>query len=192
MGLYPTLWRTCRVVANENRLKLIWCLFENKQLCVGQLMEKVGLSRPNTSNQLRAISARGLIMSRCEKNKVIYWAEANKKIDYAPVLLEALRISYEQSVSFSSIIRHATAFTHERRIRIVRVLTGTSQSFVGLQLRTGISPPALVRHLQKLELRGFVQQSNDLYRINRPSRLFGRELLKIAEGRAKKKEPRKT
>jgi len=181
--LKPTLWRTCRVIANETRLKLIWCLFENGELCVGELGVMVGVSRPNTSNQLRVINARGLILPRHEQNRVIYRAEANTNIDFAPRLLNALRVCYEQSFSFSTIIRQMTAFTHKRRIRIVQVLRGSSYSFVELQMYTRISSSALARHLEKLERRGFIQQTNDFYRMSRPSNFLGRELLKIVQER---------
>lgn len=180
MELRPTLWRTCRVLANETRLRLLWHLFDEGELCVGQLAVRTGMSRPNASNQLRALNARGLIIPRREKMKVIYRPEANRGIDFAPGLLEALRVCSQRSIPFGALVRQATAFTHERRIEIVRTLNGKRLPFGGLRTATGISPAALSRHLEKLEARRFVRRGDGLYRLGRPGNPLGSELLRIA------------
>ena len=180
MKLRPTLWRTCRVIANETRLQLLWHIFDEGELCVNQLVQRVGATRPNASNQLRALSARGLITSRREKKNVIYRAEANSGVDFASELLEALRQCHEQSTPFKTIIRQATAFTHERRIEIVRALNGKKLSFGGLRDTTSMSPAALSRHLEKLEARRFIKRTDGIYRLAWPGNPLGRTLIKIA------------
>jgi len=180
MKLRPTLWRTCRVIANETRLQLLWHIFAEGELYVNQLVQRTGATRPNASNQLRALSARGLITSRREKKNVIYRAEANNGVDFATGLLEALRQCHERSVPFKTIIRQATAFTHERRIEIVWALNGKKLSFGGLRNTTGMSPAALSRHLEKLETRGFIKRTDGLYRIVLPGNPLGRTLIDIA------------
>ncbi len=179
MELHPTLWRTCRVIASETRLRLLWYLFEEGELCVGQLAERTGISRPNASNQLRALGARGLLASRRKKNKVFYRPEANRAIAFAPGLLAVLETCYERSVPFKTVVRQATAFTHERRIEIVRALDGKPLCFDELRDATGISPAALLRHLEKLEARRFVKTTGEKCRIGRPGNPLGRELLGI-------------
>jgi len=180
MELRPTLWRTCRVLASETRLQLLWLLFDEGGLCVGELAGRTGMSCPNASNQLRALSARGLIAPRREKMKVLYRVEANRGVYFAPGLLEALRICREQSMPFKTIIRQSTGFTHCRRIEIIRALVGKRIPFEGLRDATGISPSALSRHLEKLETRRFVGKTGGEYRIGRPGNPLGRELLRIA------------
>ncbi|MEN8254713.1 MAG: metalloregulator ArsR/SmtB family transcription factor [Verrucomicrobiota bacterium] len=180
MKLHPTLWRTCRVVANKTRLRLLWHIFKDGELCVNQLVQQTNTTRPNASQQLRALNARGLITPRREKTKVIYRAEANSGVDFAPELLEALRKCHERSMPFKTVIRQATAFTHERRIKIVRALNGKALSIDGLRDATGISPAALSRHLEKLEVRGFIKRTDKTYRLARPGNLLGRTLIKIA------------
>ena len=180
MKLRPTLWRTCRVIADETRLQLLWHLFAEGELYVNQLVQRTGATRPNASNQLRALSARGLIAYRREKKNVIYRAEANNGVDFAPDLLEALRQCHKRSMPFKTVIRQATAFTHERRIEIVRALNGKKLSFGGLRDTTGMSPTALSRHLEKLEKRGFIKRTDGLYRIGRPGNPLGRTLIDIA------------
>lgn len=180
MELRPTLWRTCRVIANETRLQLLWHIFDESELCVNQLAQRAGATRPNASNQLRALSARGLITSRREKKNVIYRMEANNGVAFAPRLLEALKKCHEQSTPFKTIIQQATAFTHERRIEIVRTLNGKKLSFGELRDTTGISPAALSRHLEKLEARRFIKRTDGIYRLTWPGNPLGRILIDIA------------
>lgn len=181
MKLQPTLWRTCRVVACETRLRLLWLLFENGELCVGELARRAGMSEPNASNQLRALNARGLIQPRRERMRVLYRAEANSGIDFAPRLLEALWKCHKLSMPLEGVVWQATAFTHGRRIGIVRALNGGKPlSLDALRDATGMSLPALLRHLKKLEARGFARRRGRVCRLARPRNPLGRTLLKIA------------
>jgi len=180
LNLRPALWRTCRVIACETRLQLLWHILDEGESSVTDAMLCVGVSQPNASNQLRALCDRGLIIPRRESMEVIYRAEANGSASFAPEILDALRICYERSVAFATIIRQATAFTHERRIEIVRALRGRSLSTPALRDATGMSPSALLRHLDKLEKRGFVKEASGSYRMGAPGNALGRTLLKLA------------
>jgi len=180
MNVPPALWRSCRVMACETRLQLLWHIFEEGELSVNPARYLVGISQPSASAQLRALADRGLIVSRREDMRVIYRAEANRAVDFAPDLLDALRECYERSMSFRIIIRQATAFTHERRIEIVRALRGKSLPFATLQDTTGMSSTALSRHLDKLERRGFVKRIKGVSRLGIPGNRLGRTLMKLA------------
>jgi len=174
------LWKTCRVLACETRLELLWKLFDQGELCVHQLMHETGLSRPNTSNQLRLLAEHGLIVLRREKMNVICRAEANTAIRFAPSLLAALKTGFNRSMSLKTVIRQATGFSHGRRIEIAQALIGKSRSFEELQETTGMSSSALSRHLIKLEVRNFVQRNGALYRRGKPGNPLGKELIKMA------------
>jgi len=113
---------------------------------------------------------------------VLYRAEANCALDDAPVLLDALKICYEQNIPFKTIIRQATAFTHERRIELIRALTGKKLAFHEMLATTGMSSSALSRHLEKLEARGFVKYRDGFYNRATPGNALGRTLLKIVCG----------
>lgn len=180
MTLKPTLWRTCRILASEPRLHMLSLLFRAQELYVQQIAERMEMSISNASTQLRALSARGLISSRRKDMMVLYRAEANNAVDTAPVLLDTLRTCCEQGSSFKTMIRQATAFTHERRIEIIRILTGKTLAFHELAEKTGISASALSRHLAKLEARGFVKYKKGLYQRATPGNPLGRTLLKLA------------
>jgi len=112
--------------------------------------------------------------------RVIYRAEANAGISFAPKLLEALKTCCELSMPFKTVIQQTTAFTHERRIEIARALDGKSLPFADLLEATGMSSTALSRHLGKLEDRGFVRGVSGTYHLSRPSNPLGRVLIKIA------------
>lgn len=180
MKLNPTLWRTCRALASETRLQLLWLIFEHGKLSVNELADQIGMSPSNTSNQLRALSARGLIFPHREKMKVYYRAEANDSLDAAPVLLNALKDCRDCDVSFKTVIRQMTACTHARRIEIIQALTGGKKASHELMEQTGMSASALSRHLDKLERRGFVKYRRGDYRRSVPGNPLGRTLLKLA------------
>jgi len=178
--LHPTLWRTCRIIACETRLSILWSLFENHESCVIEAAGETATSANNATTQLRALNARGLIAFRREKMRVIYRPEANHAVDNAPELLNELKKCYKQSMSFEVIIRQATAFTHERRIEIVRALNHSKQTFGDLRDSTGMSSSSLSRHVGKLEARGFVTLTNGVYSLSCPNNSLGKVLLKIA------------
>ena len=178
--LRPTLWRTCRVIACETRLKLLWTLFEEKELCVKDLAGCLEIGEAQASLQLRALNARGLIQSRREKNWVLYSPEANESVDCAVDLLKGLRQCHDRGMALTTVIRQATAFTHQRRIEVVRVLQMKELGWEALLETTGMSSSALFLHLNKLIDRGFVSTCLDKYKVTRPNNRFGNLLLRIA------------
>lgn len=178
MKLRPTLWRTCRVLASNTRLQLLWLIFEEHEISVQEAAQRTGISSCNASNQLRALSARGFITPRRKKMRVFYRAEANTAVDAAPFLLNELKKCYDKNVSFRVIIRQATAFTHERRIEIAHALCDRTLTFQQLVETTGMSPSALSRHLDKLIDRGFVKRQENIYRSSAPGHTLGRALQK--------------
>lgn len=179
-NLPPPLWKTCRIIASETRLQLLWTLFEHGELCVNQLMRETNTSRANTSNQLRLLAEQGLVVSRRKNMNVIYRAEANTAMKFAPPLLAALKNGFNHSMSFKTIIRQATALSHGRRVEIIQTLKGKSLSSDELIHATGMSSTALSRHLIKLEDRNFIMRNRTLYRYWKPGNPLGKVLIKLA------------
>ena len=178
--LKPTLWRTCRVIANETRLRLLWALFAQTELCVSDAAKRVEMGNAQASLQLRALNARGLISSRREKMKVFYRPAANDGVIAAPELLEGLRQCYDRGMTHRAVIRQATAFTHQRRIELVKALEETSMDWDELIEKTGMSSSSIYLHLDKLIRRGFVAKKGARYRLSCPRNRFGALLLRIA------------
>jgi DNA-binding transcriptional ArsR family regulator len=68
-----------------------------------------------------------------------------------------LKALLKEKGSEAAILRSLTAFTHPRRLTIMTQLQAKRiLSFESLIRETGISSPALYRHLAKLEARGIV------------------------------------
>jgi DNA-binding transcriptional ArsR family regulator len=176
----PTLWRTCRVVACETRLQLLWHIFQHEKLFVTELARLSGISTPTATIHLRALNARGLIIPHREKMKVFYRAEANSAVAFAPELLAALRNCCENDIPFKTVIRRATAFTHERRIELIRSLTQSEQTFDELLKTTGMSASSLSRHSGKLKARGLIRRNRGKYRLEKPGDELGHVLLEAA------------
>ena len=114
------------------------------------------------------------------KKNVIYRAEANTAMRFAPVLLAALETGFNQSMNLKTVIRQATGFSHGRRIEIAQALNGKSRSFEELKKTLGMSSSALSRHLVKLETRSFIQHNGTLYRRGKPGNPLGKVLIKLA------------
>lgn len=164
-SLHPTVWRTCRVLANENRLKLLWRLFEYGEATMGQLANGTALSDPVASDYLRALNARGLIHSERRRNYVFYTPRSNPDVVHAASILDALKACYERVVPFDFVVYKATAFTHPRRIDIVRALQHGCVDESALSVRTQISPSALYRHVRKLVLREFLTKNGPVIEL---------------------------
>lgn len=180
--LYPTFWRTCRVLANENRLRLLWKLFRDGECSVSRLGAEVGLSQPVASAYLRAINSRGLILFRRRENFVLYRPEPNPEVEGSEQLLNALRGAYEEFMPLNLVFQALTAFTHERRISMVQMLKKKSMDEAQLSVKTGIPLPSLHRHLRKLQARNVVAVEDDIWFVAKQESILKKELLAQATG----------
>lgn len=180
--LHPTVWRTCRVLSNESRLKLLWRLIQEGEMSMGCLGRSVGLSNPSASVHLRALNARGLLKVERRGLYAFYSLEANEDVHHANEILSALRNCYETAMSHSQVIQLTTAFTHPRRIAIVQALSNGGMDEVALSQKSQISPEALYRHLKKLVDRGFVVKVGDVVSLKEQDSVLGKTLLNAALG----------
>ena len=180
--LQPTLWRTCRVLANRKRLRIFALLLEQPGQTVSTIAARLNLSLPVASQYLRAMEARSLLKVRRFGLRVSYRIADNQS-DTAQGLVQTLRQTFRHDSSpAETIFKQATAFTHVRRIECFRVLSGRAQTLVELRAATGISVRAIVRHINKLEARGFVVCRQSQYAVADRSDAFGRELTRLAAG----------
>lgn len=178
--LSPTLWRTCRVIANETRLNLLRALFSCEESTVSMLAEKAGISISFASSQLRVLNARGLVSARSSGRWVFYTATPSLVVEHADAIGNAIRASCAVGTDNKSLMETATAFTHPRRIIITKCLGEGEKTVSELMKSTNISPMALYRHLKKLTARRMVDQENNRYRLARPENSLGQTLLAIA------------
>jgi DNA-binding transcriptional ArsR family regulator len=182
-SLQPTFWRTCRVLANHTRLKVLYLLFKEPGQTVSALAGRLELSLPVASQYLRALEARGLLVVRRVGRRVTYRPVSAPAQQTSFELIAALRRVFAQDgTPVETIFRAATAFTHPRRIKIFRALNSEGQSFAQLQAVTRISGRALRRHLKKLETRGFVGCGLGKYTVLPGGDGLGRKLARLAIG----------
>lgn len=176
--LAPTLWRTCRVLANRVRLRILGKLFEHPGQTVSAIGARLRLSRPVASRYLRELNARGLIAAQRSGKWVFYRPNADQSVRGAAALLRALKKTFDaEQQPIETIFRQVTAFTHPRRLMIMQALRFHSHTFSSLRTETGLPERALSRHLRKLKNRGYVVISQNRYRCSMPNNALSRILL---------------
>jgi DNA-binding transcriptional ArsR family regulator len=181
--LQPTPWRTCRVLANRPRLRLLKLLFHRPDQSVSELARQSGLQVAAASQYLRALNARGLLQVTRTSRWVRYRIAADDAPEPIAKLLRALRASFSQDRDpVEKIFRLATNFTHPRRVEIWQPLRNGAQPLEQLQAVTRISSPALARHLMKMQVRGLIAATDRYYRAVSPRDPMGRALAELAGG----------
>lgn len=166
---HPTIWRTCRVLANAGRIRCLKVVLEWPSSTVGDIARRAKVSETVASEHLRALQARGLILATRESRWVRYTPDPDPLVRGARQLLAALRRALlAEKRPEPDVIRTLTAFTHPRRLDILGLLLRTGRaSYERLGARTRISSPALFRHLGKLEARGVVTCEDHLWGVAR-------------------------
>jgi DNA-binding transcriptional ArsR family regulator len=162
--LHPTLWRTCRVLANRNRLRIFGCLLQQPDQTVTAVANRLRLPVAVASQYLRALEARSLLVARRKGRYVSYRVSDGERAGAVEALVAALRTVFQREHDPITIVfKLATAFTHPRRVAVIQALAGGAQTLQELHDRTDISFPALMRHLAKLEARGLMMRGNGIY-----------------------------
>lgn len=180
-NLAPTLWRTCRALANRRRLRLVPLFMSHDELTVSAVARLAVIPMSSASEYLRTLNARGLLEARRVGPDVRYRLQADPTVSHADALVEALRTTFRTSrepvrKAFAAL----TGFTHPRRIAVVQALGRETLPLKDIRRRTGICAQALLRHLVKLERRGYVVKTHELYRCAAPRSPLGKALLALA------------
>jgi DNA-binding transcriptional ArsR family regulator len=180
--LKPTLWRTCRALANVRRLAILRYLLGVSERTVSEVAREMKLPMEVASQYLRSLNARGLLRARRVDRYVMYSARPDEVVPESARLLSALReVMVRQKRRLKMVRRDVTAYTHPRRAQIVCVLGRDRLNFTALHVRTGISRPALLRHLVKLMKRKVVIRRGSRYHCPRPGHRLARTLLQLAQ-----------
>ena len=88
----PTLWRTCRVLANRKRLQTLALLIRQPNQTVSAVAERMSLSVPAASQYLRALEARGLLTCRRVGRRVEYRTAVGTGEGVAGKIINSLRL----------------------------------------------------------------------------------------------------
>jgi len=143
--------------------------------------ERMRTTLSHASEYLRALQARGLISARRESRWVCYRAAPDPLVAGSQPLLKALgkAILHDRQCE-ESLIQVLTAFTHPRRLMILRLLQERGPLYAeDVGAITRMSPPALSRHMAKLRVRNLVVYTDDKWNLTRPRDPLARALLSI-------------
>ena len=177
----PTIWRTCRVLANPHRLACLRVVIDSPASSVNEIATLTHLPPNKVSMHLRALQSRGLLHASRESRWVRYHPQPDPLVPSAYPILAAMRVALRLQRD-PEVLRTLTAFTHPRRLTLLRCLQLSAplpEETLSGTLR--ISPPALWRHLRKLASRHLVVRCDEGWRLHqRPSRLADTFLTLIA------------
>ena len=173
-------WAFCRVLANQTRLCLLFEIIRSSPLSVAQLSAHADIFMASASAHLKELHTYGLITPNRRKQSVYYAVRTSPPETNPKIVLPPLINSAKSNMSTDKIIHLATAFTHQRRIEIVRMLSSNPQTTAELLESSNIKRSALNRHLSKLINRGFVTKVKSTYHLSCPKNKLGAALLKAA------------
>jgi predicted transcriptional regulator len=173
-------WAFCRVLANQTRLRLLFEIIQSAPLSVDQLSVRTNILITSASMQLKELHTYGLIAPYRRKQSVYYVIRNLPPEIYPRLLLRPLINAAKSDTDPAKIIHLATAFTHQRRVELVRLLAKKPQTTGALLDSSNIKRSALSRHLCKLKRRSFVLQNDSVYRLISQKNKLGAALLKAA------------
>jgi DNA-binding MarR family transcriptional regulator len=147
---------------------------------VTEIADELEMDPAMTSAALRTLGARGVLVARRTGREAVYTLEADPTVPEARRLVRALAAELAETDGLEASFRVFTAFTHPRRAQIVQSLESGPLPRASLALDTGMSYPAVCRHVQKLIARGIVKSGQDRLRLAKPPSKLARMLLKTA------------
>ena len=167
--LNPTLWRTCRVLSGENRLRLLRSVVEQPGQNVSQLAERMLIGVSNASQELRRLQSRGLLKRSCHGRSVIYLPIPDPQVSSARPLLKALQAVWaDRHADVKDVARIATGLGCERRIILVRSLSQQPRNATQLAETARTDPDNLKSHLRLLKASGWIAKERKLF-VLRPA-----------------------
>lgn len=180
LPLRPTLWRTCRALANPRRLAVLQLLAARGEHDVSSVAQELAWPLSLTSEYLRLLNARGLLSVRRSGRRVYYRVGTDRSLPESAALLKAVVETLKKpGSSADALCKILTGLTHPRRQYIIRLLQ-RQMGFSELKARAHMSAPALCRHLKKLRSRGLIEAGRDCYRLAWPEDDLRKTLLDLA------------
>ena len=178
--LHPTLWRTCRVLSNPVRLRILQAIIRTPGSCVSDVVQFCQLPQSSASHHLRQLQARGLLTARASGPRVIYTPQTDPAVGHADLVFAAIRDALARSETPAAVGQLLKALTQARRITLVRALHAAPATAEELVSRCSISRPAVYRHLDNLITRAVVcEKPEGTYQLNAAMPRLARELVRI-------------
>jgi len=166
-----------RALANHNRIRILRVLCVLGETNVSGLARATGLLLPLVSDHLRILTAAGLTWRRRSGRRVFYrppekarntvvatvWTGLRRVFSSVPSTdpkrVADSKQAHSRTRSDRALFACFTAFTHPRRLQIIRHLSHRRTAVLGeLTTELSMSARACLRHIDKLERRGFVRR----------------------------------
>lgn len=139
----PPLWKRLRILANPLRLEMLTDVRSRPGRYVQVIGETVRCSEVTACKHLQMLEAGGFLNSRRQGRYLFYDFASGDPL--AQALMDEVG---RPGADLGGILKVLTAFTHERRIVIVRALNGQPMNAETLCAVSGISRDAVFRHLK--------------------------------------------
>jgi len=169
--------RLFRLLASRRRIRILRLLAVMGELPVLVIARATGDSMARASVHLGLLASAGLVWRRRSGRRVYYYVAEEPGSPLVAAVVEALRRVFaiiaksdprrvaladqtsSPTSSDAALFACFTAFTHPRRLQIIRHLMrqGTA-SFAELCVALSMSPRACMRHLDKLDRRGYLSR----------------------------------
>ena len=185
--LKPTLWRTYRVLANEDRLRLFKAVLENSgNLSVRDYARVLNLADDVASVYLRQMNARGLLGVERSYIKVFYNLNQDRSLPKSIELQEAMKeyLSGELTDGWEDeLVRIFKAFTHFNRLAMIIRLSEGPATLHDLNRAAGIVVKSSYHHLRFLCGAGLIDIKRewhhpDIYSLKPPTHPIAKLLIK--------------
>ncbi len=189
--LKPTYWRTCRALANEDRLRLFKAVVENEgRFSVRQYARLLGLQDDVASVYLRQMNARGLLGVTREHIKVFYNLNTDRSLPQAAELQHALAAYVKGNLPDGweeALVRLFKGFTHFNRLAIIVRLSKGKATLLELESAIGTVVKSIYHHLRFLYAAGLVEthrigQEKIVYVLRKPANPVAKVLLRHVLG----------
>ena len=182
-SLEPTVWRSCRALANRTRLSLLKAMIDEPPMCVQELAFRCKLKKSVCSQYLRILNARGFLQASRRGRWVNYVLGANPSVKHADDLLKAVVRALRGCASdkaYARVMKDLTIFTCPKRMLIVCVIRDNpGRSFFFFFSRCRMPYQTLHRQLKKLERRGVVSWAESGITLCTPARPLAKKILTL-------------
>ena len=180
MILTPTLWRTCRVLGNPTRLRLLRHIVQLKRASVQQLGNLENLTGTRASQELRRLQARGLVRAERDGRYVFYRPSPDPKVPSARPILEAAKLALDNHPD-DETARLAWAFGNQRRLDILHALQTGSCDYETLNTRVAMPIATMFRHMQILASNGLVVRQDKIWKLTKAAHPLAKTMLKLIQ-----------
>lgn len=178
-NLNPTLWRTCRMLSGDTRLRLLRALHDQPGRNVTELARAMEIGRSDASQELRRIQSRGLLQPEHRGAALIYRVGADPQVASAAPLLKALKAAFSSAAAgqVATIRAIANGLAHPKRIAILKSLMQAPKSVYALQKEIRTEFGNLQRHVQTLRAGGLVSRKDRLLHFTAPTHPLARAFI---------------